>query len=161
MAQSLAPYRLRMATVDDVAIVARHRVAMFRDMGLVRGAALAPLEAGSARYLAGAIATGEYRGWLAELDGTVVAGAGAFLRPLLPRPGHPDGGTEAYVLNVYTDDAHRRRGLARVLMEVVLDWSRAQGVQRVTLHASDAGRPLYTSFGFSASPEMVCEVAPG
>src|SRR5262249_38869442 len=122
MEASIAPYRIRRATVDDVAVVARHRVAMFRDMGSVRGADIAPLEAGSARDLAGALASGEYTGWLAELDGVVVAGAGAVLRPLLPRPGHPDGGTEAYVLNVYTDTAHRRRGLARAMMDAILDW---------------------------------------
>jgi GNAT superfamily N-acetyltransferase len=154
MSAPIAPYRIRRATVDDVAVVTRHRVAMFRDMGSVRGTAIAPLEAGSARYLARALASGEYRGWLAELDGVIVAGAGVVLRPLLPRPGHPDGGTEAYVLNVYTDDAHRRRGLARGLMEAIVVWSRTQGVSRVTLHASDAGRPLYAALGFTATTEM-------
>ena len=84
----------------------------------------------------------------------MVAGAGLVLRELLPRPGHPDGGAEAYVLNVYTDAAHRRRGLARGLMSAILDWCRANGALRVTLHASEEGRPLYVSLGFTATTEM-------
>jgi hypothetical protein len=76
MSCPIAPYRLRTATADDVAVIARHRVAMFRDMGLVPAADDAPLEAGSARFLARALPASDYFGWLAELDGTVVAGAG-------------------------------------------------------------------------------------
>jgi GNAT superfamily N-acetyltransferase len=147
-------YRVRSATVDDVGAVARHRAAMFRDMGLVPDPEYATLEAGSARFLADAVSSGTYRGWIAEHDGAVVAGAGVILRPSLPRPGFPDGGSEVEVLNVYTEPHHRRRGLARVLMHAVLEWCAAQDLANVTLHASDAGRPLYESLGFRATNEM-------
>jgi GNAT superfamily N-acetyltransferase len=148
-------YRVRPATTADVGVVARHRVGMFRDMGTLSEADVAPLRAASAEYFARVIATGDYLGWLAELDGAVIAGAGVLQRALLPRPDHIEGGRDAYVLNVYTEPAHRRRGLARGLMEVVLDWSRAQGHARVTLHASDDGRRLYDTLGFAATTEMV------
>jgi len=151
-------YRVRPATTADVGTIAKHRVGMFLDMGALPAAAAAPLRAASAAYFARAIATGDYLGWLAELDGAVVAGAGVQPRALLPRPDHIDGGVEAYVLNVYTEPAHRRRGLARGLMDVVLDWSRAQRHGRVTLHASDAGRPLYDTLGFAATTEMVLDL---
>jgi GNAT superfamily N-acetyltransferase len=158
MSARIDPYRLRLATTDDVAVVARHRVAMFRDMGILPAGDAAPLEAASARYLAPAIAAADYRGWLVEVDDAVVAGAGAVVRPLLPRPGYPDGGREAYVLNVYTEPAHRRRGLARALMDAIVDWSRGEGIARVALHASDDGRPLYASLGFRATNEMTWDV---
>ena len=154
MSSRIAPYAIRPARPEDVAIVVRHRIEMFRDMGVLPDHDCAALERGSRRFLQRAIPAGEYRGWLAERDGTVVAGGGVVLRPLLPRPGHNDGGVEAYVLNVYTDPAHRRRGLARALMAAILEWSRAERVARVTLHASDEGRPLYQSLGFTATNEM-------
>jgi GNAT superfamily N-acetyltransferase len=154
MSSRIAPYRLRSAALTDVAIVARHRVGMFRDMGILPEAQRAALEAGSHRFLERAMPIGNYRGWLAELDGAVVAGAGVVLRPLPPRPGSPDGATEVEVLNVYTEPAHRRRGLARALMHAVLDWCRTQRFAKVTLHASDEGRPLYESLGFTATNEM-------
>jgi GNAT superfamily N-acetyltransferase len=146
-------YLVRRAAAADAAIVARHRVAMFRDMGLVDddGAAL---EAASCSSLRRGLADGSYTGWLVEYAGAVVAGGGLLLRPLLPRPGHLSGGREAYVLNVYTDPPHRRRGLARRLMETILAWCEAEGVHRVSLHASDDGRELYAALGFAATNEM-------
>jgi GNAT superfamily N-acetyltransferase len=44
--------------------------------------------------------------------------------------------------------------LARALMAAILEWCRAQGIAKVTLHASDEGRPLYQSLGFTATNEM-------
>jgi GNAT superfamily N-acetyltransferase len=58
------------------------------------------------------------------------------------------------IVNVYTEPAHRRRGLARRLMVAMLDWLREQGYGTVSLHASDYGRPLYESLGFAATNEM-------
>jgi GNAT superfamily N-acetyltransferase len=150
----MSSYRVRAATVADVAAIAHHRAEMFRDMGLVREEERATLAAGSAHFLADALPGGTYRGWVAELDGVVVAGAGVILRPLLPRPGHPNGASEVEVLNVYTEPEHRRHGLARALMHAVLDWCAGQNIAKVTLHASDAGRPLYESLGFTATNEM-------
>ena len=61
---------------------------------------------------------------------------------------------EAYVLNVYTEPEHRRSGVARAIMEAILDWSRGQLVARVTLHASNDGRSLYEALGFEPTNEM-------
>jgi GNAT superfamily N-acetyltransferase len=151
---SIAPYRIRAATVGDAATIARHRVLMFRDMGIELGDDAAALESTSRDYFEGAVADGRYRGWMADLDGAVAAGGGLILRELLPRPGHVRGGIEAYVLNIYTEPTHRRRGLARALMHAMLEWTAGRGIARVTLHASDEGRPLYESLGFAATNEM-------
>jgi GNAT superfamily N-acetyltransferase len=134
--------------------IARHRVGMFRDMGMLGDRDAAALAAGSQAYLAIALSDGTYLGWLIEHDGDVVAGAGVVLRPLLPRPDSPHGGEDAEVLNVYTESAHRRRGLARRLVEHVLSWARARGLRRISLHASDDGRPLYEQLGFVPTNEM-------
>jgi hypothetical protein len=36
----------------------------------------------------------------------------------------------------------------------MMNWATEQGADRVTLHASDAGRPLYLSLGFEPTNEM-------
>lgn len=132
---------------------------MFRDMG--RTHADARLEAESSAHLARALASGEYVGWLASPSAApdeIVGGAGVLLRPFLPRPnpagGAPLVGREALVVNVYTDAAWRRRGVARRLMEAILAWAPTAGVVNVVLHASDDGRPLYESLGFVPTNEM-------
>ena len=147
-------YRLRVATPGDAMAIARHRVSMFRDMGMLVGHDATALETGSQAHLATALADGTYLGWLIEYDDVVVAGAGVVVRPLLPRPDSPHGGEDVEVLNVYTDPAHRRRGLARRLVEHVLSWARARGLRRISLHASDEGRPLYKQLGFVPTNEM-------
>jgi GNAT superfamily N-acetyltransferase len=58
------------------------------------------------------------------------------------------------ILNVYTLPSFRRQGIARRLIEVALNWCRANGIRNVILHASDEGQPLYKSLGFEQTNEM-------
>ena len=147
-------YHLRLATADDAAVVAQQRAAMFRDYLKIPAADAAAIEAASEPLLAEMLGRGQYFAWLIELEGRAVAGGGVLLRRLLPRPGGLDGGEEAYILNVYTEPEHRRRGLARVVMSAIIDWCAAREVAVVSLHASDDGRPLYESLGFAPTSEM-------
>jgi GNAT superfamily N-acetyltransferase len=78
----------------------------------------------------------------------VVAGGALIVQAGLPRPETIHADDEAYVLNVYTEPAHRRHGLARRLMEEMLAWCRERAVARVVLHASDDGAARYESLGF-------------
>ena len=39
----------------------------------------------------------------------------------------------------------------------MLEWLAAQGIQRVTLHATEVGRPLYEELSFVDSNEMRLE----
>jgi GNAT superfamily N-acetyltransferase len=127
---------------------------MFRDMGELPPGDVPVFTAAAAEHLRRALADGVYRGWLIESRGEVVAGAGVLVSAALPRPECPDGGEDAYVLNVYTEPSHRRRGLARMSMDAVLAWCRTRRIARVSLHASDDGRALYTSLGFGGTNEM-------
>jgi GNAT superfamily N-acetyltransferase len=153
-------YTIRHATVVDAPIIARHRVAMFRDMGDVPTEALAAeLMGKSTSALTTLLGQGVYVGWLAiDRSDRVIAGAGADLKPQLPRISH-DGARVVtaplpLVVNVYTEPAWRGKGIARALMQKVMDWARVQGSDRVVLHASAAGRPLYQSLGFIPTNEM-------
>jgi len=58
------------------------------------------------------------------------------------------------ILNVYTAEKFRRRGLARQLMDVEMQWCRENHVDTIILHASPDGRRLYESMGFTATNEM-------
>lgn len=157
---AISGYAIRRATVADAGVIAHHRVAMFRDMGVLAEREAPALHVASHAYLTTALRSGEYLGWVIEAQGQVVAGGGALIRPLLPRPECTQGSAEAYVLNVYTEPAHRRRGLARQLMRVIIEWCMAHGITRVSLHASDDGRPLYVAVGFLQTNEMRLEVQP-
>lgn len=147
-------YRIRRATVEDSPVIARHRAAMFRDMGDASGEDAARIESASILYLRRMISEQRFIGWLAERQGEVVAGGGLVVSQLLPRPGAVDGGEQALILNVYCEPEHRRRGLARALMEAMLEWCKGERIAKVVLHASREGRPLYESLGFIQTNEM-------
>ncbi|HET7459791.1 MAG TPA: GNAT family N-acetyltransferase [Longimicrobium sp.] len=154
-------FAVRRATVDDADVLAHHRAAMFRDMGSLRPDLYDALRDAARPWFAEAVPAGEYVAFVASpagRPGEIVAGAGAQLRRQLPRP-RPDGAgietrPQALVLNVYTEPAWRRRGLAALLMEHVLAWAREHAVGSVVLHASAEGRPLYEQLGFVATNEM-------
>jgi GNAT superfamily N-acetyltransferase len=153
-------YSVRLATVNDADIIAKHRVNMFRDMGEVPTDALAAaLLDKSTAALATLLSEGSYVGWLAIGESArVLAGAGAHVKSNLPRVSQ--NGIEIatapvpLVVNVYTEPDVRGMGIARALMATLLQWATDQGYDRVLLHASDAGRPLYESLGFVATNEM-------
>lgn len=154
-------YAVRRATAADAGALSRHRAEMFRDMGALSDDLYRTLVEASRTYFTQALAEGRYVGWVAELrepPGGIVAGAGLQLRELLPRP---DAGGERLVrgpqgliLNVFTERAWRRRGIAAALMRELLRWCRENGIESLVLHASDDGRPLYEKLGFAATNEM-------
>lgn len=58
------------------------------------------------------------------------------------------------ILNMYVEKSYRRRGIARALMEKMIDWCRSEGFTQVCLHASNEGRPLYETLGFKPTTEL-------
>jgi len=89
----------------------------------------------------------------------VIGGAGVQRRRVLPHPrGHgKDGvaaGNHAIVLNVFTEPDWRRNGIAQRLMEAIIEWADAESLDRLVLHASAEGRPLYERLGFVPTNEM-------
>ena len=146
--------RIRPAALGDMQHILHHRRAMFRDMGRGTDAELDAVVVVAEAFLREALPSGGYRGWLAETsEGVIAAGAGI---TIVPWPGHPGDALprRGWIQNVYTEPEFRRRGLARRLMDVVLEWCRAEGFHTVSLHASPEGKPLYESLGFHPTNEM-------
>ncbi len=144
---------IRRASPADVEVVVSHRLRMFADMGLGDDAARQAAAGASRPLMESALRDGWYHGWLAENGGRVVAGGGVAIVPFPPTPADPNP-RRAWILNMYTDPAHRRRGLATQILEEIVGWCREQGLKQVFLHASAAGRPLYVRAGFEATSEM-------
>jgi GNAT superfamily N-acetyltransferase len=144
---------IREATSQDIPEILRQRRAMYEDMGHKDARALATVVELSAGYLADALPNGTFRAWLAA-DGDRAVAGGAVL--ISPWPAHPYDleCRRATILNVYTDREYRRQGIARQVMQTILDWCKHEGFARVNLHASEEGRHLYESLGFEPSNEM-------
>lgn len=144
---------IRPATIHDVPEILRQRRAMYEDMEVRDDTTLTAMVSVSTDYMTKALADGSFREWLA-LCGDRVVGGGAIV--ISPWPAHPYDleCRRATILNVYTYPQYRRRGVARCIMQTMIDFCRREGFARVTLHASADGRHLYGSLGFEPSNEM-------
>ena len=133
---------------------------MFEEMGFRDAAALDRVDDVSREYFSEALRTGTYKGWLAEegngplVDGGTIIGGGGIV--VAAWPGYPgeNHAQRVWILNMYTEPQARRRGVAKRLMEVMIEWCRTNGFSAVSLHASSAGRPLYETMGFQPTNEM-------
>lgn len=157
-------FHVRLATPDDADIIGWHRARMFADMGDVPPHLFDEFCALSRHRLREQLTSGEYIGWLvspADSLGKIIGGAGVQLRHTMPHPlTSPNGeagiaeGRHAIILNVFTEPEWRRRGVAALLMQHIIDWSRKERLDRLVLHASEDGRRLYKKLGFVLSNEM-------
>jgi GNAT superfamily N-acetyltransferase len=148
-------FSTRSVTQADAALITAHRRAMFESMPNPQDAALETMSRAFEPWVKARIAEGKYLGWIVE-DGSRVAGsAGMLLVDWPPHPFHPEDSQRAYLLNVFVAPEFRRRGLAHSLIERCLAEARRRGIRVVTLHSSDAGRPVYEKFGFHSTSEMM------
>jgi ribosomal protein S18 acetylase RimI-like enzyme len=147
-------FSIRPATLADLDTLIMHRREMFRDIGYKGEPAFEDMAAKCRDWLRKYMDAGEYLAWLVIApDGSVAAGAGLWLMDWMP---HLLGKSQrrGNILNVYTANEYRRRGLARELMQVILGWCRANAIDTIVLHASADGRSLYESLGFKTTNEM-------
>ena len=143
-------YIVREATLADSDALVRHRIAMFTDMGVPLD--VETLARAFRTWLADVMPSGAYRAWVVEDEGgAIVAGGGMTILPWPPGPRYM-GSRLAFVYNVYVEEAHRRRGLARRVMEAIHAFCRANAIASVALNASRDGLPLYRELGYVEAP---------
>jgi GNAT superfamily N-acetyltransferase len=145
---------IRRAAIGDIPHLIHHRRAMFADMGHTDPAVLDAMDGASQEYFAAALSNGTYQAWLAETSaGRVVSGGGI---AIVHWPGSPDfpAARRGWILNIYTEPEFRHRGLARRIMQAIIDWCREERFAYVSLHASRFGRQLYENMGFKPTNEM-------
>ena len=153
----MQPVAIREATPEDISEILRHRRAMYEAMDYKDEKALAAMVSTTTQYLPRAMSDGSFRGWMA-MHGTLIVGGCAVI--VNPWPSHPYDleCRRATILNMYVDPEFRRQGIARQLMQTILDWCRQQNFAAVYLHASKEGRPLYESLGFEPTTEMTLKL---
>jgi GNAT superfamily N-acetyltransferase len=157
-------FTIRLATPADGDAIAEHRARMFDEMGQVRPGTFETLRAKSCERLRDLLKRGEYIGWLAlpaQNPDIIAGGAGVQLREVLPHPlsreNQSNGigeGRHAIILNVFTEPQWRHQGVAMLLLQRIIQWARSERLDRLVLHASEAGRPLYERLGFVDTNEM-------
>ena len=122
-------------------------------MGLIDGDDTEKLIVASAPWFLDVMQRGLYKGWIVEEDSKIIAGGGIHLSEIGPLPGSFRVGLNAHIANVYTQAEHRRKGVARALLEEMLRWCQESRIDQITLTASHDGRALYETLGFEPQPD--------
>lgn len=144
---------IRPAGQDDLEVLLLHRMSMFRAMGPSDEALFDEVTRNNRAYLAHALPAGEYLAWIVEAGGQP-AGSGAYILLAYPPSMRNPSGQVGYILSIYTHPDWRRQGVARMVMDAILQDLRRKHIPLASLHASDMGRPLYEQLGFHPVNEM-------
>lgn len=143
----------RIAVEDDLPAIAQLWLEMFEEVGKHHESDFVPdWRARFCEYMRRRIASGEARYFVTEQDGEIVGAAGALVRDGYPLDIH--GIRSGYIFGVSVKARARGRGIATRLTNDCTSWLKEIQVQRILLHASPFGRPIYERMGFVATNEM-------
>ena len=81
-------------------------------------------------------------------NGVPVACTNLCYLSMMPTFSHP-AGKRAHLMNVYVKKDFRRKGLAKKMLELLIEEAKSRKVTEISLDATEKGRPLYESIGFS------------
>lgn len=147
-------FSLVFAGPDDVDLLVKHRLGLLREVHPELETKIEESEVWTRDWIRKRLSEGELVGLLAKAEDGKVAGSGCiWLRDEQPRPTNPRM-IAPYLMSMYTTPEFRRKGVARLIVEGALKWCKERGYERVSLHASEAGKPLYESLGFWPTTEM-------
>ena len=103
-------------------------------------------------FLEDAIASGQWRIWVAELDGQIVSHAFVAVIDKVPRPTRANARI-AYLTNVYTRPDHRGRGLGAEVIRRAQHAAREAAVELIIVWPSDESIEFYSREGFAKPDE--------
>ncbi|MHA2136669.1 MAG: GNAT family N-acetyltransferase [Candidatus Hodarchaeales archaeon] len=145
---------IRKATISDIPSLVKLRRLMFESMGHDDDELLEAGDSAAENYFKKVIPTEEFHGWVAvNSKGVIVSNIGLIIDQHPPGPRNLSGKI-AYLMNLCTLCTYRRQGIARKLLEEALTKIEQMGINKVTLHATEMGKELYTQLGFTKTSEM-------
>ena len=129
---------------DDLETFIQMRIRQLREEGASDYHDLAPA---LRDYYTRHIADGTFVSWLC-LDGKRIVGTSGMSFVEKPPYDACPSGKIGLLSSMFTDPAYRRMGIARKLLDLVVEEAKAYGCGSVQITASDMGVKLYTAYGF-------------
>ena len=145
----------RKATAEDADVLARIRADFLAEANSIayEDEKTAVLES-NRRYMRQALADGSFAAWIAAEGEEIVATSGVSFYLLPPNKNNPSGKT-AYISNLFTYPRCRKKGIATRMFALIVEEAAAQGCVKVTLEATEMGRPIYERFGFKVPEDAM------
>lgn len=136
------------ATLADIKILTETRIEVLRAANhLTDDTDMSEVERESYNYYQKALHEGSHIAYLV-FDGNRFVGAGGVSFFQVMPTYHNPSGKKAYIMNMYTDSAYRRKGIATKTLDLLVRDIKNRGITAISLEATDMGRPLYEKYGF-------------
>jgi GNAT superfamily N-acetyltransferase len=150
----MVSFKVSFAAASDLDLLVRHRVGMWIAIRPELAAQAREMSVLTRDWIKKMLSEGRLIGFIVKTESDQVAGSGCiWLREQPPR--FSDSRLEApYLMSMYTEEAFRRKGVASLIVQKAIEWSKTHGYSTITLNASEEGIPLYERFGFKMTTEM-------
>jgi GNAT superfamily N-acetyltransferase len=150
--------KLREASSRDIPVMATHHRKMFEEIWEQKGEYLGTarsieIENAYIEKLTTELASGICKAWVIEGD-AIIASVGITFVSFAPNPTDLSSKV-AYLHSMFTEKNHRNKKCAQQLLHGAIKHCEAQGIKRIILNASDAGKTLYQKIGFRSVPDMM------
>ena len=142
----------RIATADDIDLMLQSRMETLRDVNRLGDDYRFGEDFQEANRMY--FLNGEQDTVLAMDEGRVIGCTSMCYVRMMPTFSHPTG-KRAHLMNVYTDPARRREGIAAKMVSLLIEQAWSKGATEISLDATEAGRPLYRKLGFRDSHECM------
>jgi GNAT superfamily N-acetyltransferase len=109
-------------------------------------------------YFSRSLKSEEFISWIADYENKLAGLSGMVIRE---QPGNfelPNGKT-GYILNIFTIKEFRRKGIATLLMQKLIEEARQKKLDRVELRATHDGEAVYRKIGFTEPHDLAMELA--
>lgn len=143
------------ATEEDIEVLTDTRVEVLRAANQLDGDTdMSEVREQSYLYYRSALKDGSHVAYLVFDEDHFVGAGGVSFFQVMPTYHNPSG-KKAYIMNMYTSPAYRRKGIAYKTLDLLVCAARERGITTVSLEATRMGRPLYEKYGFE---DMECEM---
>lgn len=147
------------ATCDDIKQMAIHHRKMFEEIWekkgqKVEGVEAQEIEKAYSEKLKKEIPGCSCKAWVVKNGNRLVASGAISIVSYVPVPNDTNHNI-AYLHSMYTEKDFRGRKYAQEIIERAIQYCKENGINRVILNASDAGRPIYEKSGFVSLPETM------
>lgn len=148
----------RKATLKDVETLARLRVTFINEVFKIKVSKDAEkLRKELAEYFTITLSDQSVIAWIAEYKNRIVSTSTLVVWHAPPTyTGLGKKGMRRYILNMYTKKEFRKKGIASVLLDKLIQEARTLNLEYVHLHSTEAGIGIYRKLGFKDSkfPEL-------
>lgn len=103
-------------------------------------------------YFTHAVSEGSYISYMAKKEKEWIGIGGMVLRE---QPGgfKIPNGKIAYIMNMYTRPEYRKQGVAKHILQLLMNEAKTLSCEALELHATQEGEPVYQKAGFYLHPE--------